>query len=102
MTEGYASDVNGDETVMDYPDATVRINLADLPPKQAFAIAREAGDTELSDEQRGRLVDDKRLEVDYCEATFHLPLGHTLTALSSVNALDLPEEPPSDEEVVES
>jgi len=97
MTHGYASDVNGDETVMDSPDVSVCVDISDLPPQQALAIAREAGSNDLSDEQRGRLMDGKRLDDDYCDAVFHLPLGHALTALASINALDLPEEPPGEE-----
>ena len=98
MVQGYASDVNGDETVMDYPDATVRINLADLPPQQALAIAQETGQTDLSDEQRGRLADGKRLEDDYCDATFHLTLGQALSALAAIEAVSLPQEPPEEQE----
>ena len=98
MTQGYVSDVSGDETVMDYPDATVTISLSDLPPQQALAIAQEAGENELSDEQRGRLVDGKRLDTDYCNATFHLPLGHALTALAAVDAVELPEKPPNEQQ----
>lgn len=99
MTEGYVSDVSGDETVMDSPDATVRIDIADLPPEQAFAIAQEAGETQLTDAQRGKLADGQRLSTDYSDVTFHLPLGYALTALASVNAIDLPEEPPEDVDV---
>jgi hypothetical protein len=96
MTEGYVSDIDGDDTVMDTPTVTVSINIANLPPAQALAIEQEAGDSDLTDVQRGQLMDGERLDTDYGNVRFHLPLGPALTALASINAVDVTADAPDD------
>lgn len=95
MGEGYISDAS-DETVMDEPQVTVSIDLTDLPPEQALSIAQEAG---LQQESWviGELAKGEKPDgFDMADAEFHLTLGEGLTALASVGAVDIEQEPPAD------
>jgi hypothetical protein len=103
MTEGYASDVEGDDTVMDSPHVTVSIDMSQLPPEQAMALAQEAGLDQFDPEAVGRLMVGEDATDLLGDATFHLPLGPGLTALSELGAVDLPQEPPeAPDEAVEA
>lgn len=95
MSQGYASDVDGDDTVMDSPHITVSIDMSQLPPEQAMALAQEAGLDQFDPEAVGRLMVEG--DTDYIgDATFHLPLGPGLTALSELGVVELPQEPPEE------
>lgn len=95
MTYGYVSDIEGDETVMDTPEVTVLVNIGQLPPAQALAIAREAASDDLTDSQRGKLMKGEEIHDEHVEAVFHLPIGGALTALDAIDVVDLPEQPPT-------
>lgn len=100
MTDGCVSDIDGDDSVMDSPDVTVSIDLSTLPPEQALQIAQQAGFEQFDPEIVGFLVQGK--EIHRGSAEFHLPLGPGLTALSELDVIDIPEEPPEDVNEVEN
>lgn len=93
MTQGYVSDADGDDTVMEEPHVTVSIDLTQLPPEQAFAIAQEAGFDQQYDYTIGQLAHGDNDADDLQPAEFHLPIGVGLTALAQVGVLDLPDDP---------
>jgi hypothetical protein len=101
MAQGYVSDRDGDDTVMERPDVTVTFRLANLPPQQAFMLA-QYGECDLTDEQLGKLSRGKQPELDHQYVEFHLPLQAGLVALTNLDVLDLGEgeEPDDDEEVI--
>ncbi|WP_226041228.1 hypothetical protein [Natrinema sp. DC36] len=86
-----------DDTVMSSPDATVSIDVSDLPPEQALAIARE-GDIENQDPYVvGEVMCGNESAVsELYDVEFHLPLGVALTVLSNAGVIDLPQEPPQE------
>lgn len=88
MSHGYVSDINGDDTVMDSPEATLSIDISQLPPRQALAIAREAGLDQQEDYIVGQMMKgDVALEQDMNDAVFHLPFEAALTALDELDVL---------------
>lgn len=105
MAYGYASDVDGCEKVMNYPDAEIDINLSELPPMQGERLAvflheNDVGD--LDDEtveeiemnlQRGNEYGDK-----LPTAHVHLDLQNLILILNEANIADIP----TGENVVES
>jgi hypothetical protein len=93
MAEGYASDIDGDDTVMDSPHVTVSIDLSTLPPQQALAIAHEDID-QFEPYNIGSLMQGEDVTDAMSDAQFHLPLGHALSALDELDVIDLPEQPP--------
>lgn len=93
MTQGYVSDADGDDTVMDEPHVTVSIDLTKLPPAQALAVAQAAGFDQQYDYSIGQLAQGDADPDDIQDAEFHLPIGLGLTALSAVGAIELPENP---------
>lgn len=93
MTEGYASDVRGDDTVMDSPHVTVTIDLSQVPAQQALAIANEAGLDQQDAWIVGEMVKNDNVPCEVNDAEFHLPLGVGLTVLSEANVVDLPSDP---------
>lgn len=103
MTQGYASDINGDNTVMDSPEATISIDLTQLPIRQALAIARAAGLDQQEDYIVGAMVkgdldDSDRQYME--EAEFHIPFEAAVTALEELNIIN--NTPPTEaEEVVD-
>lgn len=99
MAKGTVSDIDGDDTVMDGPDATVSIDLSKLPPQQALAIARKAGIEAQDPYVVGKLMQGEvnETDMDHLEsAEFHLPLGPALTVLSQLGVIELPEQPPEE------
>jgi hypothetical protein len=93
MTQGYVSDADGDDTVMDSPHVTVSIDLTQLPPAQALAIAQAAGFDQQYDYSIGQLAQGDADPDDLQDAEFHLPIGVGLTALAHVGAIELPSNP---------
>lgn len=98
MSNGFVSDVDGDDTVMDEPHVTVSIDLKQLPPEQAFLIAKEAGLEQQEDYTVGQLAKGNDRIVDLQDAEFHLPIGVALTALDAVGVIDIPNDPNGDED----
>jgi hypothetical protein len=93
MTQGYASDIIGDDTVMDDPEATIRIDLTQLPLRQALAVARAAGLDQQEDYIVGAMVKGNLDETDYQymnDAVFHIPVEAALTALEELNVVSQP------------
>jgi hypothetical protein len=94
MADGFISDVDGDETVMDHPTTRVCMNIADLPPAQALALDQQAGESDLTNQQRGALLNGEQIDAEYVDVRFHLPIGPALTALAAINAIDIPQDAP--------
>jgi hypothetical protein len=88
MAQGYVSDRDGDDTVMDEPDVTVSFRLANLPPQQAFMLA-QYGECDMTDEQLGQLARGEDADLAHQYAEFHLPLQAGLVALTNLDVLDL-------------
>jgi hypothetical protein len=88
MAQGYVSDRDGDDTVMDDPDVTVSFRLDNLPPAQAFTLAQR-GACDLTDEQLGKLARGEDADIAHQYAEFHLPLQAGLVALTNLDVLDL-------------
>jgi hypothetical protein len=85
MTEGFASDITGDDTVMDSPEATISIDISQLPPRQALAIAREAGLDQQEEYVVGALMQGNNVRnSDFNDAEFHIPVEAALTALEEL------------------
>lgn len=95
MTEGYASDIDGDDAVMEEPHVTVKVDLQQMPPEQALAIAQQAGFDQFDEYDLGLLMKGKE-STDIRPAEFHISYGPALTALSNIGVLDIDHEPPSD------
>lgn len=95
MAEGFVSDIDGDDTVMESPEVTISIDLEQLPPEQALAIAGEAGFDQQEAYILGQMLqgDDDYYENDVNDAVFHVPLGPALTILDQMGVVDLPEDP---------
>ena len=93
MTYGFVSDAEDDDTVMQSPDVTVSIDLTELPSEQALAIIQAAGIEQQYDYTIGQLAKGEDDVDDLSQAKFHLPIGVGLTALASVGAIELPEDP---------
>jgi len=89
MAEGYASDINGDDTVMDTPEATISIDLSQLQPAAALSLAQAAGLDQQRDETVGCLV--KGNEPEHIEdARFHIPIEAAITALDELDVMTAP------------
>jgi hypothetical protein len=102
MAQGYVSDRDGDDTVMDDPDVTVSFRLDKLPPAQAFMLA-QSGACDLTDEQLGKLARGEDANITHQYVEFHLPLQAGLVALTNLDVLNLEddEEPTGEPEDVE-
>ena len=88
MTEGYVSDIIGDDTVMDEPEATLSIDISQLEPAQALQIARAAGLDQQDDLTVGQLVQGKEIDDDYIQdAEFHIPIEAAVTALEELQII---------------
>jgi hypothetical protein len=73
---------------------TVSIDLTNLPPQQAFAIAQEAGLEYQEECSVGLFIQgDTHATENFYPAEFEIPLGPALTLLSDVGEIDLPENP---------
>jgi hypothetical protein len=88
MAQGYVSDRDGDDTVMDDPDVAVSFRLDNLPPQQAFMLAQR-GECDLTDEQLGKLARGEQPDLEHQYVEFHLPLQAGLVALTNLDVLDL-------------
>jgi hypothetical protein len=96
MTQGYASDINGDDTVMDEPQATISIDLSQLPPAAALSIAQAAGLDHQNPCAVGQWVKGEEADPNYVEdAEFHVPIEAAITALEE---LDIVENAPTEAE----
>lgn len=93
MTHGYASDADGDETIMQDPQATFSVDLSQLPPEQALMLAREAGIEQYDPFEVGVAMQGEKNHLKTAE--FHFSLGTALTMLDEVGAINLPEQPPA-------
>lgn len=101
MTQGYVSDAEGDDRVMNTPTVTVTIDPSGMPPEQVLALIQEADPYAQKEWVLGALErGDAEAISDVAPIEFHFPLDVALTALASVGAVDLPQDP-SDVEVEE-
>lgn len=98
MTQGIASDINGDDTVMRDAEATICIDISQLQPSQALAIAREGGLDQLSDETLGALVKGEMPDGYVPQVEFHIPIEAALTALDELNVIGQPPTAEDEEE----
>ena len=93
MTKGYASDVNGDETVMDSPDCIVTFDVDRLSREQAITLGR-AGEVQepwaLQSAQESKSFD--HTEIGTIE--FHIPFEKAVMMLMGVGVI---EDGPTDE-----
>lgn len=85
MTEGFASDIINDDTVMESPEATLSIDLSQLDPQMALRVAKIAGldDQEpwvIGEWEKGETVNAANVR----DAEFHLPIEAALTALEEL------------------
>lgn len=98
MAEGYISDFDESDTVMDKPHATMTIDLGELPPQQAAALVQMAGKV---DEVGGRALgcaiqgDEDAMEGHAID--FHFALGEAMTLLEQCGAIEA-QQPVEDEE----
>jgi len=89
MTEGFASDITGDDTVMDDPEATISIDLTQLPPAVALSIAQAAGLDQQNECVIGQWVRGEEPDPSYVEdAEFHIPVAAAITALEELNVVE--------------
>lgn len=88
MTQGFASDINGDDTVMDDPQATISIDLTQLPPAAALSIAQAAGLDQQDEFTVGALVKGKMPEKGVSDAEFHIPIEAAITALEELDIVE--------------
>lgn len=98
MAEGYVSDIDGDDAVMDSPEVTVSIDLSQLPPEQAATLA-QTGDLSQQEPYEMGLAMQGNEDAIMEDIEFHLPLGPALTMLSQFDVIDVPSEPPEEPEV---
>jgi len=98
MSEGYASDIDGDDTVMKEPQVTVSVDLSNLSPEQAMALAQETGLDQFDPRPLGLVMKGEDATDLMGDAEFHLPLGPALTALDELDVVDLPQQPPENVE----
>lgn len=100
MVNGYVSDVDGSDAVMESPTATVSIDPSEVPPGQALALIREANPSDHNPYDLGELLQGEDSTQELNDIEFHLTLQQVLVALDHIDVVDLPEEPPSVEEQV--
>lgn len=89
MTQGFASDINGDDTVMAEPEATISIDISQLPPRQALSIARAAGLDQQEEYVVGMMMQNEKPDENYInDAEFHIPIEAALTALDELDIIN--------------
>ena len=86
MTHGYASDVNGDDTVMDNPHCTVSFDSAMLNREQAVTLAR------MGDPSDQLAVNDAEADPSFDHSEigdiqFHIPFETAVQMLQLVNVI---------------
>jgi hypothetical protein len=97
MANGYISDVDGSEKVMDVPDAEVHINLDTLPPMQGERLAvllHENGVGDLDDVMVEEIEYDLQRGKEYGNtlptAFIHLDLQNLIMILNEAGIADIP------------
>jgi len=93
MSEGYISDADNDETVMETPEATVSIDLTQLQPEQALGLIQQSDTNQQEPWVLGALMQGDDVTDSCNDAEFHLSFGAALNALASVGAVEQPEQP---------
>lgn len=90
MTEGYVTDVNGDDTVMDEPHATIEVDAQHLDRQQAITLAQEGEIDESQEYALGALVagNDDVTPEHLGTITFHLHSRAALVALVGAGVLE--------------
>lgn len=79
---------------MDEPEATISIDISQLPVQQALAVVRAADTGQQSPETVGQLVMGNE-PTSTAAARFHIPIEAALTALDELN---ITSEPTTEEE----
>jgi len=98
MTYGYASDVPGDDTVMEYPVGELRIDSSQLTREQALTLG-EIGDVE--DEHAYATVRQNSTvnHSDMGMIKFHMSFENAVQMLMSVGIINNPTGEPASEVV---
>jgi len=87
MTQGYVSDVDGDDTVMQQPDCTITLDSNRLSREQAITLGELGTVSEpwaLHEAKQGKSFDHTQMG----DITFHLTLEQAVMALMSVGIMD--------------
>jgi hypothetical protein len=87
MTQGYVSDVDGDDTVMEHPDCTIDFNSSRLSREQAITLGELGTVSEpwaLHEAKQSKSFDHTQMG----NITFHLTLEQAVMALMSVGIMD--------------
>jgi len=87
MTQGYGSDVEGDDTVMNSKQVSVGVHLEDMPPQEAMLLAQQAGFDNLTDKTIATLVRGEQPERG--TLTFDLPYEKGLEMLVNADVIDV-------------
>jgi len=87
MTQGYVSDVDGDDTVMTQPDCTVEFDVNRLSREQAIELG-QAGSV-ADPWALAEATQDKSFKYDEMGTIkFHLTLEQAVMALMSIGVMD--------------
>lgn len=100
MTQGYASDADGDETVMETPEVTVSIDPQAVDPETAFVLLQESKE-HMDPWVVGKLVQDNEAVDEMPDIEFHLSADAGIAALASVGVVTLGDQSVEDEAEVE-
>lgn len=96
MTYGYASDVPGDDTVMEYPVAELRVDSSQLTREQALTLG-EIGDVE---DEHAYATIRQNSTVDHSDMgmiEFHMSFEKAVQMLMAVGIIENPtDEPPTE------
>jgi hypothetical protein len=87
MTQGYVSDVDGDDTVMELPDCTISFDANRLSREQAITLGELGTVSEpwaLHEAKQSKSFDHTQMG----NITFHLTLEQAVMALMSVGIMD--------------
>jgi len=90
MTEGYVSDVNGDETVMDSPDCVVSIDTNRISREQAITLANE-GEAEKEWAVKKAISSKSFDHTKIGTIEFHIPLEKAVMMLVGAGVIDTTE-----------
>lgn len=91
MTEGFVSDVDGDDTVMQRPVVTITIDPTQLRPEQALALIQQADRSQQEAYELGLLAKGEDVTDDLDPIEFHVPLDAGLDALNGIDVLQSPD-----------